>query len=398
MVFIFGLGGIMLIRTMNKIGLFLLILALTGCFANKSAPTSMVVFGDSLSDQGNLAAIVSHPLDVDIHMSSPPSSHNGHAFTNGLLTVEYLAKHYGIELSPAWHKESGEATQIDKHKNKASYANIFAINAVGIESREEDKNSLKYKELNFLIKILSDNIRTATLTGNNYAIANTTIASNYQGLLRNLFNPLSLPHQIEQYKKNRKDKNIDKTLFVIMIGGNDIMAIATSDSLENKETRIVNLMPIMVTAIKELQMLGAKKILVVGVPDVGQVPKFHGQNLAKTMTKLSKYFNQKLSKSIDENFSKEQVKWLSIDIPFANLAKPPILKRKACVFDVANIHFNPIEFLENGELTTKFINNCTQEALNNGNYFYYDSVHGTNIVYKELGKLLIQATTDFFNE
>jgi len=68
------------------------------------------------------------------------------------------------------------------------------------------------------------------------------------------------------------------------------------------------------------------------------------------------------------------------------------------VSDIANFHINPITFLETGELKTKFINNCTQEALTKGDYFYYDSVHGTNLVYKQLGELLIQATSDLFNE
>jgi hypothetical protein len=34
---------------------------------------------------------------LNIHMSTPPSSHDGHAFSNKLLAVEYLAQHYGLK-------------------------------------------------------------------------------------------------------------------------------------------------------------------------------------------------------------------------------------------------------------------------------------------------------------
>jgi hypothetical protein len=57
-----------------------------------------------LSDQGNIFSIVTHVTDLkNIHMTTPPSSHDGHAFSNKLLAVEYLAQHYGLnQLGKNW--------------------------------------------------------------------------------------------------------------------------------------------------------------------------------------------------------------------------------------------------------------------------------------------------------
>jgi len=118
----------MLIKITKQSMLFLLMLVLASCVKNERAPKSLVVFGDSLSDQGNVFLIANHVTSLrNIHMSTPPSSHNGHVFSNKLLAVEYLAQHYGIKLSPAWHYKKSSA---DINKIKESYSNIFTSSAL----------------------------------------------------------------------------------------------------------------------------------------------------------------------------------------------------------------------------------------------------------------------------
>ncbi len=393
----------MIFKIINKTGLLILVLVLTGC-SKTLTPKSIVVFGDSLSDQGNLLAIFSYaPHFQNIHMTTPPSSHNGRAFTNKLLAVEYLAKHYKIDLSPAWnYKKSNTDIQASIHKNK-SYANTIAAIVSNSNFQEMDKNSDLRKEAEFLIETLLDKVHSTTLDGNNYAIANTTIASDYDGFFNVLFNALSLPHQIAKYKKHGDKSDIEKTLFVIMTGGNDIFNITLDQSLSvyDKKVAVSNLIPIIVNSIHELQTLGAKKILIPGLPDIGNAPAFYNKPFEQLISELSKHFNEELSKSIHQNFSKKQVKWLPIEPWLSNLEnnwKPSQLKHKACVSDISNQYIDWKKLFIQQELDVKFVGNCTQQALDNGEYFYYDSVHGTNAVYEKLGKLLIQTTSKFFSQ
>lgn len=390
----------MLIKITKQSMLFLLMLVLASCVKNERAPKSLVVFGDSLSDQGNVFLIVNHVTSLrNIHMSTPPSSHNGHVFSNKLLAVEYLAQHYGIKLSPAWHYKKSSA---DINKIKESYSNIFTSSTLNSDFQKEKKNSQHYKEVSFLIKKILDNIHLPTLAGNNYAVSNATIASDYSGLVDGLFNRLSLLYQIEKYKKdNKKDnkKDIKNTLFVIMIGGNDIINIARS-SEPNKKEKISNLMPIMVKVIHKLQEFGAKKILVVGAPNVGEAPSFYNTSLEKITSKLSEQFNQELSQDITQYFSKKQVAWLPISKQFSKILKkwPDKIRHKACVSDIVNHTFNVIKFLEHEELEVKFVNGCTQSLLNNEKYAFYDIIHASDAVYRELSELLIQKTSDFLSQ
>jgi phospholipase/lecithinase/hemolysin len=53
----------------------------------------MIVFGDSLSDNGNLAALPTYSF-----LNNPPYQHG---FTNGINAVEQLGKHLGLPLTPS---------------------------------------------------------------------------------------------------------------------------------------------------------------------------------------------------------------------------------------------------------------------------------------------------------
>jgi phospholipase/lecithinase/hemolysin len=386
----------MLTKIIKQSVWFLLMLVLASCVKNDKVPKSIVVFGDSLSDQGNIFSIVNHVTDLkNIHMSTPPSSHDGHAFSNKLLAVEYLAQHYGLKLSPAWRYKKSSA---NINKIEGSYSNIFASSALNNDFQKEKKTSQHHKEVSFLIETILDNIHSPTLAGNNYAVSNATIASDYSGLVDRLFNHLSLPYQIKKYTTDNK-KDIKDTLFVIMIGGNDIINIVRS-SAKNKKQKISNLMPIMVDSIQRLQALGAKKILVIGTPNVGETPVFYNTPLEKITAELSEQFNQELGQKITEYFSKKQVEWLPISKQFSETLQkwPANTRHEACVSDIVNHTFNLRKFLEHEELEVKFNNGCTQLLLNEGKYAFYDLIHGSDAIYQNLSKLLIHKASDFFSQ
>lgn len=81
----------MLNRLMLKLLLLLSFLLPLPAFA---APfNAMVVFGDSLSDNGNLAVLLGYEF-----LNNPPYQHGS---TNGLNSVEQLAKQLGLPLTPS---------------------------------------------------------------------------------------------------------------------------------------------------------------------------------------------------------------------------------------------------------------------------------------------------------
>ncbi|VVM19387.1 Phospholipase/lecithinase/hemolysin [uncultured Gammaproteobacteria bacterium] len=54
----------MLTKIIKQSVWFLLMLILASCVKNDKVPKSIVVFGDSLSDQGNIFSIVNHVTDL----------------------------------------------------------------------------------------------------------------------------------------------------------------------------------------------------------------------------------------------------------------------------------------------------------------------------------------------
>jgi phospholipase/lecithinase/hemolysin len=74
----------------------LLCIALLAPLPLIAAPyTKLVVFGDSLSDSGNLAS-----LPTNSFLNKPPYKHG---FTNGVTAVTHLAKLLGLPLKPSLH-------------------------------------------------------------------------------------------------------------------------------------------------------------------------------------------------------------------------------------------------------------------------------------------------------
>ncbi|VVM19389.1 hypothetical protein BSPWISOXPB_3355 [uncultured Gammaproteobacteria bacterium] len=109
-----------------------------------------------------------------------------------------------------------------------------------------------------------------------------------------------------------------------MIGGNDIINIVRS-SAKNKKQKISNLMPIMVDSIQRLQEFGAKKILVIGTPNVGETPVFHNTPLEKITAELSEQFNQELGQKITDIFLKNKLNGCQLVNSFLKLCKNGLL-------------------------------------------------------------------------
>ncbi|HEY1782995.1 MAG TPA: SGNH/GDSL hydrolase family protein [Roseiarcus sp.] len=236
------------------------ILALTAAFA--SAPlvsaaraadfSAEYVFGDSLSDNGNLAEL----LNVENYAQhgyyfgnfpNPPSYHD--SFTNGPVAVAGLAKDLGLSLTPSlW---------VTGFKDPAG---LFG--------------------------------GPSFVPGTNYAVAGALAATPSAA-------SINLLSQVGAYSAVTSDHADPDALYVIMIGGNDVRDAALDGTGAGAVTAGVDAE---LAAISTLSGEDAKHFLVVNVPNVGLIPEFAQDNptLAASATADSQLYDSELAAGLDK--------------------------------------------------------------------------------------------------
>ena len=195
------------------------------------------VFGDSLSDNGNLAEL----LRIG-NFPNPPSFHD--SFTNGPVAVAGLAQHLGLSLTPSlWVTGFQDPLNLF---GGASFA-----------------------------------------PGTNYAVA---------GALSANLSPvgINLVSQIGAYSAFTSFHADPDALYVIMIGGNDVRDAALDRTGVGAVTAGVGAE---LAAISTLSGEDAKHFLVVNVPNVGIIPEFAQDHptLAASATAYSQLYNSELA-------------------------------------------------------------------------------------------------------
>ena len=192
--------------------------------ANTAKPTALYVFGDSLSDRGNLADAVGH------HFPSPPFFHD--SFTNGDTAVQVLAQRLGLNAD----------------------ASLFPTGF-------QDVRGLGYN------------------SGTNYAVAGATAgtaiptgASPTQGVTG-----LNLGTQVGAFLAHG---GLTDGLATVFIGGNDVRTAAHQGSADANgaftynQAYVTDGVTSELAAVNLLLSRGFKNVLVVNVPDVGVIPEF----------------------------------------------------------------------------------------------------------------------------
>ena len=204
------------------------------------------VFGDSLSDRGNLAEL-EYVLHGYPNFPYPPSNHS--SFTNGPVAVQLLAQSFGTNANPSLWVTGFQDP-----------ANFFG--------------------------------GPSFVPGTNYAVAGATAALAATGGPTGI----NLPEQVGAYEGFAGAAD-PAALYVIMIGGNDVRNAAlqgTGDAAVDAGVAAE------LAAIKSLSTDGAKNFLIVNVPNVGIIPEFAQQNptLAGTATTLSQYYDTELAEGL----------------------------------------------------------------------------------------------------
>ncbi|MDT7951886.1 MAG: SGNH/GDSL hydrolase family protein [Acetobacteraceae bacterium] len=209
---------------------------------------AIYVFGDSLSDNGNLAEV--YPPGNTTGFPNPPSYHQ--SFTNGPVAVSDLAAGLGLPLNPSlW---------------LSGFADVKGL-------------------------------FPGVAPGTNYAVAGAT--SN--ALATGGPSSINLPQQVLAYNFASHGVADSNALYVVMIGGNDVrnatLQTAGSSQTPAAASSIATGVQTELAAISTLAGIGARQFLVVNVPDVGVIPEFaqDDPSQASLATQLTRLYNSELS-------------------------------------------------------------------------------------------------------
>jgi phospholipase/lecithinase/hemolysin len=206
----------------------------------------IVVFGDSLSDNGNRVALSASTRLVygayrrlyGLLCGNKTTAFMGGRHTDGPVAVEVLAQQFGLSLEPAW----------------------------------------------------------AVPGGTNFAVSGALVGQ--AGVAR------SLEQQIDEYfdRIGGETTLSPNTLFVVYIGGNDVLHGSSLDR-DRGEQHMARAADGVGAAIRRLAARGAKRFLVPNQGDVGNTPMlrrfWHRASRGRAATRLSLFFNCRLAPILD---------------------------------------------------------------------------------------------------
>lgn len=196
----------------------------------------IVVFGDSLSDNGNLYEYMQHQIP-----ESPPYYEG--RFSDGPIWVERLAE----SVFP---------------KNPKAHLLDYAFGGAGISEDDEDDVLLTLKK------------------------------------------------EIDGFLLSHKNKADPASLYIVWIGANNYLALP-----DNYEESLDIVNRGLVHSLERLAKAGARKILVVNLPDLGKTPAAAGFDARENLTYLSKEHNSRLLESIKSlQVNYPHVKWVHYDV------------------------------------------------------------------------------------
>jgi phospholipase/lecithinase/hemolysin len=215
--------------------------------AHAQAYTSIVVFGDSLSDTGNDAALTQ--AKYGIRIPGLVADYTDGRFTDGSLTFPASYKYAGVWIEQLASMLPNKPVILDSLNGGANYAYGFAFTGSGTTDLVLSTNPP--------VSVNVDNI----------------------GL------------QISTYLATHP-RISDKTLFVVWGGANDVLNATKPETvLEAAATQSAN--------VERLVEAGATQILVANLPPLGAIPRLNTTSSAATATEASVLFNDTLSAGLD---------------------------------------------------------------------------------------------------
>lgn len=271
---------------------------------------NVVVFGDSLSDNGNLYEFMNHQLPP-----SPPY-YKGR-FTNGPVWIEHLITSYFPD-------------------NPGAHLFDYAYGGAGVSEEDGDDDVL-----------------------------------------------FTLRREVNSYLSTHQDKASADSLFVVWIGANNYLAMP-----EEVDKTLHDVNEGITHSLQHLAKKGAKHILVVNIPDLGNTPAAIEFDSVETMSYFSKTHNTMLSSTLATLKQQyPEVEWLFFDMneAFGEVIANPQM------FGLSNVT-QPCTDLATNSLTKKSVINmvsAVKPQMNNDvcdSYLFFDLVHPTAMAHKLLSE------------
>ncbi len=290
----------------------------TAVAAHATPVTAEYVFGDSLSDNGNLAEAF-----YKQNFPNPPSYHD--SFTNGPVAAQLLANQLGVPLNPSlW---------------LTGFQDPFKLFGSGPYAG-----------------------------GTNYAVAGATSALAAQGGPTGI----NLPQQIAAYGAFSSAHADPNALYVIDIGGNDVRNAALTKS---GSPAIATGVQTELAAVQTLIGEGAKHLFVVNVPNVGVIPEFAQDDPADAAnaTLYSQQYDMLLNAGLSALSLPSGVQLTQFDLFAFNagIIANPLAYGLTDTTD---------RCYTNTPLSAATSPQCGANAANIASFAYWDSIHPTETV------------------
>jgi outer membrane lipase/esterase len=234
----------------NRPLLFLLstlLFTLSAIPAHAQDYTSIVIFGDSLSDTGNDAYLSQHKYGVRI--PGPYADYTDGRFTDGDDTIPVARKYFGVWIEQFAAMLPSKPIILDSLDGGTNYAYGFAFTGSG----------------------------TSVLTLGSAALS---------------INVNNIGQQITDYLATHPVIN-NRTLFVVWGGANDLLNATSADDVFKAGIN-------QVTNIQRLIDAGATQFVIPNLPPLGSIPRLNGSPTdSAAATASSVLFNQILRTGVD---------------------------------------------------------------------------------------------------
>ncbi|AKX34181.1 lipolytic enzyme, GDSL family [Spiroplasma litorale] len=325
--------------------------------------SNFYTLGDSLSDNGGLAAVAYDELGVKVKITGLYD--NG--FSNGLRVAELINKKLGFDKD-----------EVDTFKSSN------------------------------LIHDADLNLNNDKVWGRNYSIGGATAYESSDLTAKLLMGNTGIYKQAQALVKQQVIKDDD--LFLIEIGGNDLFALAGARNNFNQQSSIMkNAIENISNCLYTLLNNGAKKILFIKPPDINLTPGYNNKNnddfeqfseadLSK-IDKLCKEFDSNITKvinKVNEQFN-DVVKTYNLYTELKNIlagfketigegANVESNFAKSTAFDLAKLDLSNLEI--NATVAEKFKEAYEKDKTIIDKFFFIDKVHPTSSGHKYVSEIV----------
>ncbi len=219
----------------------------------------------------------------------------------------------------------------------------------------------RYSNGRVWVEYLADRLHLSSSQTNNFACGGATTGSDRNSLVPGLL------AQVQSFTQTHQQSN-SNALYVLWAGANDYLQGVSSATVPVENVT---------RAIASLADVGAKKILVANLPDLGQLPATRTSANSASLSALTQGHNQGLRRSL-KVLSQQQSDIQIATLDANTLYREAIANPKAFGF-------------------TNVISACLSGARafsNPGQFLFWDSIHPTTVAHRILGEAAFSAIQD----